>query len=176
MNADVLQTATAQARDALLDLEQLLGQIGDADLHRADPNGGWTCAQLVSHIHLGSLLWIADLERFRNHPDSSIFIFREEIGHDVLGAIPPSTHDAAQKIASVRTAVEQCWPQADPATLSKRVEIPTLGTMTVAEWFPIIVGHVGHHVEQIKAILQSRDVLPATVEVDQHTAEAGTDV
>ncbi len=40
MNADVLQTATIQTRDVLLDLEQVLGQISDADLHRAEPNGG----------------------------------------------------------------------------------------------------------------------------------------
>jgi uncharacterized damage-inducible protein DinB len=176
MTADVLTASTAQAREALLDLEQVLAQISDADLHRADPNGGWTCAQVVSHIHLCSLLWIADLERFRNHPESSIFIFREEIGHDVLGAPPPSTRDAVERIASVRTAVEQCWPQADPAVLSKSVEIPTLGTMTVAEWFPIIVGHVSHHVEQIKAILRSRNALPTTVGADQNAAESGPDV
>ncbi|GAC1642170.1 MAG: hypothetical protein NVS4B8_11110 [Herpetosiphon sp.] len=161
MNADVLVTATAQARDTLLDLERLLTQIGDADLHRADPGGGWTCAQLVSHIHLCSLLWIADLERIRNYPQQSMFMFREEIGHDALGAPPPSTKDAAARIASVRVALEQCWPKVDPAILSKSVEVPTIGTMTVAEWFPIIVGHVAHHVGQIKAILKSRNVLPA---------------
>src|SRR5689334_8616380 len=117
MNADVLATSTAQARDTLFDLEQLLRQITDADLHRADPNGGWTCAQLVSHIHLCSLLWIADLERLRNQPESHMFMFREEIDHDVLGAPPPSTRDAAERIASVRTAWEQCVPKTDPALL-----------------------------------------------------------
>jgi uncharacterized damage-inducible protein DinB len=176
MNADVLTTSTAQARETLLDLEQVLGQISDADLHRADPNGGWTCAQLVTHIHLGSLLWIADLERFRNHPDQHIFIFREEIGHDVIGAPPPSTEEAVRRIASVRAAVEQTWPKADPAILGKSIEIPTLGTMTVAEWFPIIVGHVGHHVGQIKAILQSRGVLPEAVSANGHAANDGHDV
>lgn len=176
MNTDVLHTATAQARDTFRDLEQLLEQISDVDLHRAHPDGGWTCAQLVTHIHLGSLLWIADLERFRNNPESSIFIFREEIGHDVIGAPPPSTEEAVRRIASVRTAVEQTWPQADPAVLGKTVEIPTLGTMTVAEWFPIIVGHVAHHVEQIKAILRSRNVLPSGVSVNEHAVHADQDV
>jgi hypothetical protein len=56
MDTGVLGSATAQASAALTELEQLLGQISDADLHRAEPNGGWTCAQVVSHIHLCSLM------------------------------------------------------------------------------------------------------------------------
>lgn len=177
MNADVLQTSTAQTRETLLDLEQVLGQISDADLHRAEPNGGWTCAQVVSHIHMCTLLWIADLERFRNHPDSSIFIFREELGHDVLGAPPPSADDARRRIASVRTAVEQCWPHTDPHVLSKSVEIPTLGTKTVADWFGIIVGHTAMHVGQVKAILQSRGIpFEAVSSGDGVVAAAGPDI
>jgi len=158
MNADVLQMATAQARDALLDLEQVLGQIGDADLHRAEPNGGWTCAQVVSHIHMCGLLWIADLERLRNHPDQYMFMFREELGHDVVGAPPPSTDDARGRIASVRTAIEQCLPSTDPHVLQKTLEVPTLGTMTIDVWMPLIIGHLAMHVGQVKAILQSRGV------------------
>ncbi|MDP9375581.1 MAG: SDR family oxidoreductase [Chloroflexota bacterium] len=46
MRADVLASATTQARDALLDLERLLGRIGDADLHRANSEGGWTCVNV----------------------------------------------------------------------------------------------------------------------------------
>lgn len=161
MGADVLATATAQVSTALRELEQLLGRIGDADLHRADSEGGWTCAQVVSHIHLCGLLWIADLERLRRHPDAQLFMFREELGHDALGAPPPSTADAAARIASVRTALEQCLPTAEPSLLAKSLEVPTLGTFTVAEWTPLITGHLAMHVGQIKAILHARGVLPA---------------
>jgi hypothetical protein len=159
MDTDVLGQASAQATAALSELEQLLGAITDADLHRAEPNGGWTCAQVVSHIHLCSLLWIADLERLRLHPEAHMFMFREELGHDALGAPPHSAHEAAARIASARTALERSLPIIGAAVLAKTIEIPTLGTFSVADFTPIITGHLAHHVEQFKAILRSRGLL-----------------
>ena len=160
MSADVLTRETARARDTLLDLEQTLRQLPDADLHRADPEGGWTCAQLVSHIHLSGLLWIADLQRLQRHPQSQMFMYREEVGHDALGAPPHSSREAADRIVSVRTALEACLPAVDPAVLDKSLEVPTLGTFTVAAWMPLIIGHLDAHAEQIKAILRVRGALP----------------
>ncbi len=161
MSDDAVSKAANQANEALLDLENLLGQIQDVDLHRANPDGGWTCAQVITHIHLGGLLWIADLERLRRHPDPHMFMFREEIGHDALGAPPPSAEEAARRIASVRTAFGQALADIDPAILAKRLEIPTIGTFTVTEWLPIITGHIAHHAGQVKDILRSRNALPA---------------
>lgn len=159
MDSGVLGSATAQAKAALSELEALLGIIGDADLHRAEPNGGWTCAQVVSHIHLCSLLWIADLERLRLHPEPHMFMYREELGHDALGAPPHSTREAAGRIASARVAIERSFPTVSAEVLAKTIEIPTLGTFTVADFMPIISGHLAHHVGQLKAILRSREVL-----------------
>jgi uncharacterized damage-inducible protein DinB len=159
MDTGVLGSATAQASAALTELEQLLGQISDADLHRAEPNGGWTCAQVVSHIHLCSLMWIADLDRLRLHPEPHMFIYREELGHDATGAPPPSTREAAGRIASARLAMERSFPTASAEVLAKTIEIPTLGTYTVADFMPIISGHLAFHVGQFKAILRSRGVL-----------------
>lgn len=159
MDTVVLTDATEQARTSLTELEQLLGSISDADLHRAEPNGGWTCAQTVSHIHLCSLLWIADLERLRLHPEPHMFMFREELGHDALGAPPHSTQEAAARIASARIALERCLPTVSAEVLAKTIEIPTLGTFSVADFTPIITGHLAGHVEQIKAILRSRGAL-----------------
>ena len=108
---EMLATATQSARDGLLKFETLLRNLSDADLHRADTEGGWTVAQIVSHIHICGLLWIADLERMRHEPE--MFIFREELGHDVLGAPPPSSQEAAERIASLRHALEVCLPAVD---------------------------------------------------------------
>jgi hypothetical protein len=82
MSEGAIVEATAPAIDALRDLEALLGRITDADLHRAHPDGGWTCAQVVSHIHLSGLLWIATLERLRHQP--GLFIYREELCHEAV--------------------------------------------------------------------------------------------
>lgn len=163
MTTDALSSAMAHARETLLALEDLLRELPDADLHRAEPGGGWTCAQVVSHIHLCGLLWIADLERLAQHPGQAMFMFREELGHDAVGASPPSSRDAAERLASLREAMERCMPAVDPAVLSKSLEVPTLRTMTVAVWLPLIMGHLAGHADQLRAILRSRGVMPAAV-------------
>ena len=54
-------------------------------------------------------------------------------------------------------------PAGDPAVLSKSLEVPTLRTMTVAVWLPLIMGHLAGHADQLRAILRSRGVMPAAV-------------
>jgi uncharacterized damage-inducible protein DinB len=155
----VLKEAAATADAALARLEDVLARIGDGDLHRAHPGGGWTTAQVVSHISLSTLLWLGDLERLRQDPDLGFF-FREEIGHDAVGYPPPTADLARRRIASTRRTLATCLPATDPAVLDRTVEIPDLGTMTVAAWTPLIVGHLTGHVEQAIDVLRSRDVLP----------------
>ena len=156
----MLNHAVKQAHDSLIDFEKILRSIGDADLHRAQPEGGWTVAQVVSHMHISGLLWIADLERLR-HCGEGMFMFREELGHDVLGAPPPSATEAADRIASLRTAFEHCVAAADPAVLDKRIEVPPFGTPTGAELMPLITAHLDNHAEQAMDILEVRGALPA---------------
>ena len=45
--------------------------------------------------------------------------------------------------------------------LAREVDITTLGRRTVAEWLPIVVGHVVHHRDQLHDVLRSRGRLPA---------------
>lgn len=163
---EMLTTATQSAHDGLLAFEALLRTLSDADLHRADPEGGWTVAQIVSHIHLSGLLCIADLERMRHAPE--MFMFREELGHDAVGAPPPSSEEAARRIASVRHALEVCLPAVDPSIADKQLEVTTLGTRTITEWMPLLIGHLLGHAEQAKAILRTRGVLPAESENAGH--------
>ena len=158
--SDILNHAAKQAHNLLIGFEKILRSISDADLHRAQPEGGWTVAQVVSHMHLSGLLWIADLERLRHCPPDGMFMFREELGHDAVGAPPPSAAEAADRIASLREALERCLPAADPAVLDKGMEVPPFGTLTCAEFMPLIVGHLDNHAEQAKDILRVRGALP----------------
>lgn len=48
----------------------------------------------------------------------------------------------------------------DATTAQRSVEIPDPGTMTVAEWTPLIVGHLRSHVVQAEDILRSRTAHP----------------
>ncbi|MGH8973489.1 MAG: DinB family protein [Acidimicrobiia bacterium] len=159
--SDILNNAVKQAHDSLTDFEKILRSITDADLHRAQPEGGWTVAQVVSHMHLSGLLWIADLERLRHCEGDGMFMFREELGHDALGAPPPSAAEAADRIASLRTALEHCLAAADPAVLDKAMEVPPFGSLTGAEFTPLIIGHLENHAEQAKDILKVRGALPS---------------
>ena len=158
MPHEALTTAAQRAHEVLSDFESVLRKIGDADLHRADPEGGWTVAQVVSHTHLSGLLWIADLERLR-HCGDGMDMFREELGHDAVGAPPPSAAEAADRIASLRTALEDCIAAADPAVLEKTITVAPFGTVVVGELQSLIIGHLEAHAEQAKAILRTRGAL-----------------
>lgn len=157
MSEGAIVEATAPAIEALRDLEALLGRITDADLHRAHPDGGWTCAQVVSHIHLSGLLWIATLERLRHQ--LSLFIYREELGHEAVGATPHSVAEAAGRVGSLRAALERCVPAIDPGVADREAEVPTFGKFRVGTGAPVIVGHLTAHCGQIHQILQARGAL-----------------
>ena len=80
--------ALSTTDDALARLDATLAGLSDGDLHLAHHDGGWTAAQLVSHVNMSVLLWTATLTRVTDDPDLA-FVFREEIGHDVFGYPPP---------------------------------------------------------------------------------------
>ena len=105
----VVAEQTRIAEETLREVEELLRSISDADLHRADPNGGWTGAQIVSHMALAGLLRVGDVQRLLADPDLDLF-YREEIGHDVTGAVPPTAEEAADRIASLRRTVAGTMP------------------------------------------------------------------
>ena len=158
-SSTALADAAATADRSLARLEAVLGRIGDGDLHLAHRNGGWTPAQLVSHISLSTLVWLGDMERLRQDPELGFF-FREEIGHDAVGYPPPTAELARRRVASTRRTLASCLPATDPAVLERTVEIPDLGTMAVAEWVPLIVGHLTGHVDQALEVLADRGALP----------------
>jgi hypothetical protein len=86
-------------------------------------------------------------------------MYREELGHDAVGAPPPSSAEAADRIASLRTALDACLPAADPAVLDKTIEVAPFGTVICGEFMTLIIGHLEAHVDQAKAILRSRGAL-----------------
>jgi DinB superfamily len=151
------QSLADGASATLSSFEETLRSISDADLHRADPDGGWTVAQIVSHVHLSGLLFIADLSRLRHH--GHLFMFREELGHDALGALPPSAVEAAGRIASLRAALAECLPATPASVLEATVDVPPFGTLRMAALAPGIAGHLAAHAEQARAILRKRGAI-----------------
>ena len=154
-----LSDSAATADAALARLDDLLARISDGDLHLATPGGGWTVARVIAHITVSTLVWLGDLVRLRQDPQLTFF-FREEIGHDALGYPAPTVEIALRQLDATRRTLATCLPAVDPAILDRTVEIPDLGTMTVAEWTPLIAGHLSGHVDQAFAIMTDREFLP----------------
>lgn len=154
--------AAADADAAIGRLAGALGELGDGDLHRAHADGGWTVAQVVSHLNLANILWLGDLERLRTDPELSFF-HREEIGHDAVGYPPPTVRTALDQLAATRRTIATAVPAVGPELLARTVEIPDLGTRTVEGWMPAILGHVIGHVDQAFDIMRNRGFAPEGV-------------
>ncbi|MBD8870688.1 DinB family protein [Nocardioides donggukensis] len=163
MNDQQVPEAIAQALQdadaALARLDDALGRLSDGDLHRAHRDGGWTVAQVVSHINMCSILWLGDIKRLENDPDVDFF-FREEVGHDMVGYPPPTIDLARQQLASTRRTLATAGPAVSAEVLARTVTIPDLGTMTVEEWSPLIIGHASGHAEQAFEIMRDREFAP----------------
>ena len=162
MSTDTGVTPSEAVKDAdaaLERLQKIVERLADGDLHLAHRNGGWTVAQVISHINVCTILWLGDLQRLHDDPELTFF-FREEIGHDCTGYPPPTVERATRQLASTRRSLAHSMPGTDDALMGRTVEIPDLGTMTIAEWTPLIAGHLAGHVDQALDVLRDRDALP----------------
>jgi DinB superfamily len=150
--------ALASTDAALGGLADVLAGLGDGALHLAHRDGGWTPAQLVSHINVSVLLWTALLSRVAHDPALS-FVLREEVGHDAQGYPPPTVQVALQHLASARRTLATVVPAVPADVMSRELTIPDLGTLTVEVWTPPILGHAAGHAQQALDVLDDRGAL-----------------
>ena len=153
-----IDTALADTDAALGRLADTLQPLGDGALHLAHRDGGWTPAQLVSHINVSVLLWTATLSRVAADPELA-FVLREEVGHDAKGYPPPTVEAAQQHLASARRTLATVVPRIPAEVLSRELAIPDLGTLTVEAWTPPILGHAAGHAQQALDVLADRGAL-----------------
>ena len=155
---DTITTALADTDAALGRLADALSGLGDGALHLGHRDGGWTPAQLVSHINVSVLLWTATLSRLAADPELS-FVLREEVGHDAKGYPPPTVDIAQQHLASARRTLATVVPAVPAEVLSRELTIPDLGTLSVETWTPPILGHAAGHAQQALDVLTDRGAL-----------------
>ena len=159
MTNAVLTQAASDVDAALARFVGILERISDGDLHRAHHDGGWSVAEVVSHVNVCNLLWMGNMARLLADPDVRFF-FREEIGHDAKGYPPPTVELAVAQLTSTRRSLATALPAIPDAVLARTVEIPDLGTLTVEQWTPPIIGHLTGHVDQAVEILTNRHAMP----------------
>lgn len=159
---DVGRQAAADTDEALGRLVGIVEKLSDGDLHRAHRDGGFTVSEVISHINVSVILWCGDVARLQADPDLRFF-FREEVGHDAKGYPPPTVELALGQLASTRRTVATVVPGVSAEVMGRTVEIPDLGTLTVAEWTPLIMGHAIGHVDQAVEILVDRNAMPGGV-------------
>ena len=159
---EAITTAAAELDDAMGHLIDVVGRLSDGDLHRAHFDGGWTVAQVVSHINVCTIMWLGDLRRLEADPDLRFF-YREAIGHDLTGYPPPTVEIAVGQLESTRRTLATALPQQSPELLARTVEIPDLGTMTIEEWTPLITGHLVMHTGQATELLTYLGAMPQGV-------------
>lgn len=144
--------------EALGRLDDTLADLSDGDLHLAHRDGGWTAAELVSHINMSVLLWTATIARVTHDPELS-FVFREEIGHDVKGYPPPCIEVVRKQLDAARRTLATCIPAIGQDVLGRTVEIPDLGTLTIEVWTPPVLGHAAGHAQQALDVLRDRGAI-----------------
>lgn len=144
--------------EALGRLDDTLSGLSDGDLHLAHRDGGWTSAELVSHITMSVLLWTATIARVTHDPELA-FVFREEIGHDVKGYPPPRIEVARRQLDSARRTLATCLPAIHDDVLGRTVEIPDLGEYTIEQWTPPVLGHAAGHAQQALDVLRDRGAI-----------------
>ena len=155
---EAIGTALADTDAALGRLADTLSGLGDGGLHLAHRDGGWTPAQLVSHINVSVLLWTAALSRLAADPELS-FLLREEVGHDAMGYPPPTVDIALRHLTSARRTLSTVVPRVATDVLSRELTIPDLGTLSVEAWTPPILGHAAGHAQQALDVLQDRGAI-----------------
>ena len=94
MTHPILTEAYTAAETTLEDLEALLARTSDADIHRAHPQGGWTCSQIVTHISLSGITLIALLERY----PTGLLVLRQ--GSPLAQALDPASGGPLGGVAS----------------------------------------------------------------------------
>ena len=103
-----LEDESAKADAGMARLQDALRAFSEGDLHRAHRGGGWTVAQVISHMNVCDADLARRPHRLSHDPDLRFF-FREEIGHDAHG-LPAA--DRRHRARASSPAPAGRWPPA----------------------------------------------------------------
>ncbi|HVW94754.1 MAG TPA: DinB family protein [Mucilaginibacter sp.] len=157
---------------AIDDYRARLEIIPDELFTATPPGGGWSYAEVYSHIIKASLGSSIALERCinGNRPQAKKKLTLPGRYMMLTGKFPPvrikmsesleakmpaekiSKEDAKNALVKCRKRVEYVFPLIKNAPVNSRNEHPRLGMLTAGQWFKFIRIHFYHHLKQLNRI------------------------
>ncbi|WDF78851.1 DinB family protein [Mucilaginibacter sp. KACC 22773] len=157
---------------ALDNYREILDTIPDEQFTETPPGGGWSYAEVYSHILQATLGSSIALERCTHGScpptkDGVTWAGRLLL---LLGVFPPvkvkipdtvadkmvagkiSKEDAKNLIIKCRKRVDATAPLIDASSAASRYKHPRLGMLNARQWFRFIRIHLEHHLKQLERI------------------------
>lgn len=159
--------------EAVLDnYRNRLDTIPDDQFDLTPPNGGWSYAEVYSHIMQATLMAFIALDRCTsgnckptkdglNLSGKFILLFSRfppvkiKVPTALASKMPPqkiSKEEAKNLIIKCRKRVEDAVPLVKAASPADRSKHPRMGMLNAKEWFKFIRIHLQHHIKQLDRI------------------------
>jgi hypothetical protein len=162
--------------EAALDIYRAkLDEIPDEFFTVTPPSGGWSYAEVYSHIlkaTLGSSIVLEKCANNKTPVDSGGPTFlgrlmmltgqfppvKIKVPQSVLNKLPVdkiSKEDAKNLLIKCRKRIETVAPLIENSLLNSRAQHPRLGMLNAKQWFKFIRIHAFHHLKQLERIKKS---------------------
>ena len=148
-----------------------LDTIPDDEFDVTPANGGWSYAEVYSHIMQATLLSFIAIDRctIGNKPTKDGLNFwgryvmllqrfppvKVKVPEKASSKMPVtkiSKEEAKNLIVKCRKRVEDAFPTIHNVPLKNRSKHPRLGMLNAAQWLKFIRIHLQHHLKQLKRI------------------------
>lgn len=148
-------------REGILQLEQAVSGLSDAELDTPPPGGGWTIRQIVHHLVDGDALWTTCIKAALGNPEGEFSLqWYGAHSQDVWAqrweyaqrAIEPSLEllkATRSQVLELLSRVPDAWGK----TIDVRLPNGDLEVLSVGTIVEMQTEHVPHHMKRIREIL-----------------------
>jgi hypothetical protein len=156
--------------NALAEYRRRIDQIPDNQFNATPPGGGWSYAEVYSHIlqaNLGSFTAIEKCTNGTAKIDNKGLNWLARLIF-LTGRFPPFKIKAPKQIESMvanigkeearnlliktKTRMEQLLPAINKSSTFSKIKHPRLGLLNAKQWFRFIGVHTRHHLKQLERI------------------------
>ena len=156
--------------NALQLYRQKLDEIPDEQFNATPPGGGWSYAEVYSHIMQATLATMMAVEKCSN---GTAQISRKPLSLRariifLMGQLPPvkikapasiaavtvniSKEEARNLIIKVKKRVDELVPAVSESSKYYKIKHPRLGMLNAKQWFTFANYHITHHLKQLLRI------------------------